>query len=66
MYACVCAAVTTSQVEATILAGARSVSEIGDKCAAGTGCGTCVDRLCELLEQTEPQGDAVDRFAKSA
>ncbi|MGW4397332.1 (2Fe-2S)-binding protein [Amycolatopsis nivea] len=56
MYACVCAAVTMPQVEAAVLAGARSVEEIGERCAAGTGCGTCHERLNRiLLERAAPQ-----------
>ncbi|WP_345406711.1 (2Fe-2S)-binding protein [Haloechinothrix salitolerans] len=66
VYACICAAVTTSQVEATILAGARTVSDIGERCFAGTGCGNCVDRLEELIEQSEPSSESVEKLPQSA
>jgi len=66
VYACICAAVTTSQVEATILAGARTVSDIGERCYAGTGCGGCVNRLQELIEETEPSSDRVKELPRSA
>jgi bacterioferritin-associated ferredoxin len=66
MYACICAAVTAPQVEASILAGARTEEEIGDRCGAGTGCGSCLDRLREMLEQTHAQADAVTELQRSA
>lgn len=56
MYACICAAVTKTQVRASILAGALTVEEIGEHCGAGTGCGSCVERLDRMLEETDPQG----------
>lgn len=66
LYACICAAVPKTQVEATILAGARTVDEISDRCGAGTGCGTCVHRLAKLLMKHQPQADAVERMARTA
>lgn len=66
MYACVCAAVSTAQVDAVILAGASSVDEIGDRCGAGTGCGTCVDRLCDLLDAAESRADVLGELQRSA
>ncbi len=53
MYACICAAVTRTQVRSTILAGALTVEEIGERCGAGTGCGSCVHRLGRMLAETE-------------
>lgn len=50
MYACICAAVTTTQVQECARSGALTVEDIGDRCGAGTGCGTCVERLAGLLE----------------
>lgn len=51
VFACICAAVTTSHVETAILAGARTVDEIGDRCQAGTGCGSCHERLQDMLDE---------------
>ncbi|WP_017975059.1 (2Fe-2S)-binding protein [Actinopolyspora halophila] len=51
MYTCICAGVTEPEVRACIRTGADSVEEIGDRCLAGTGCGTCVERLENLLEE---------------
>lgn len=49
MYVCICAAVTEAQVRACITTGASTTEEIGARCAAGTGCGSCLDRLDDLL-----------------
>lgn len=39
-------------VVATIRAGARTVDEVGERCDAGTGCGSCRGGI-ELLIQQE-------------
>jgi bacterioferritin-associated ferredoxin len=49
MYVCVCYAVTDVELRDHIGEGARTVDQIGDACGAGTGCGTCLDRLDVLL-----------------
>jgi bacterioferritin-associated ferredoxin len=45
MYVCICAAVTDAELRTCIRSGARTVEEVGDACGAGTGCGTCHDRI---------------------
>jgi bacterioferritin-associated ferredoxin len=54
MYACICHAVTEAEVSATIEAGARTEEEVGDACGAGTGCGSCLDRICDMLTANDP------------
>jgi len=51
MYVCICAAVTEPEVRDCIMAGARTAEDIGDRCAAGTGCGSCLERLDLLVEE---------------
>lgn len=51
MYACVCFCITEEEIDDEISAGARTEEEIGERCGAGTSCGTCVERLGCLLEQ---------------
>ncbi|HEX3650998.1 MAG TPA: (2Fe-2S)-binding protein, partial [Pseudonocardiaceae bacterium] len=51
MYVCICAAVTDAQVRACINAGALTVEEIGERCAAGTSCGSCLDGLDVMLDE---------------
>jgi bacterioferritin-associated ferredoxin len=58
LYVCICAAVSDAQVRACISSGARTVEEIGDRCQAGTGCGTCLDRLDDMLDQDLVTGNA--------
>lgn len=60
MYVCICHAVTDSDLEAEIGAGARTEDEIGERCRAGTSCGSCVDRICEMLETVRPGYDRID------
>ena len=59
MYVCICHAVTTDEVTAEIAAGARTEEEVGDRCLAGTGCGACVDRICDMLSALSPDGSRV-------
>jgi assimilatory nitrate reductase electron transfer subunit len=47
---CRCNTVTAGQISAAIDAGHHDLSAIGRTTRAGTGCGTCKDRICELLE----------------
>lgn len=55
MYVCICHAVTRDEVSAEIAAGARTEEEVGDRCLAGTGCGSCLDRICDMLSAADPQ-----------
>lgn len=50
MYLCLCHAVTTNEVNASIALGAGSVAEVGQSSAAGTGCGSCQVKIEGLLE----------------
>ena len=50
MYVCICFAVPESELEAVIADGARTEEEVGDACGAGTGCGNCLDRICDRLD----------------
>ena len=54
MYACICHAVTDRELDAVITAGARTEDEVGDACYAGTGCGGCLDRICDRLRAAHP------------
>jgi len=61
MYVCVCHAVTSTEVEAAIDAGAASVNEVTRACRAGGDCGAChatIDALvharCERSRVVDP------------
>jgi bacterioferritin-associated ferredoxin len=54
MYVCICARVREREVRSVIRRGARSEESVGDACGAGTGCGSCLDRICDLIEEERP------------
>jgi bacterioferritin-associated ferredoxin len=60
MYACVCFCITDEEIHDEISAGARTEQEIGERCGAGTSCGTCVERLGCLIEEARKH-PCVDR-----
>jgi bacterioferritin-associated ferredoxin len=51
MYVCICSRVRERDVRAAILCGARTEESVGDACGAGTGCGSCLDRIGELIDE---------------
>ena len=51
MYVCICARVRESELRAAVRAGARTEETVGDACGAGTGCGSCLDRICDLIDE---------------
>lgn len=54
MYACVCHAVTDVEVAERILDGADTEEAVGSACGAGTGCGSCLDRICDMISAVYP------------
>lgn len=52
MYVCICARVRECELRAAIQRGARSEDTVGDACGAGTGCGSCLDRISDLIDET--------------
>jgi bacterioferritin-associated ferredoxin len=53
MFSCICFAVTDEELDAAIAAGARTEEQVGDACGAGTGCGSCLDRIGARLRAPE-------------
>jgi bacterioferritin-associated ferredoxin len=49
VYVCLCRVVTRKTIEAAIANGARTVEEVGERCAAGTDCGKCQRNIVRLL-----------------
>jgi bacterioferritin-associated ferredoxin len=49
VYVCICARVRECEVRSAIRCGARCEETIADACGAGTGCGSCLDRIDELI-----------------
>lgn len=53
MYVCICARVREAEIRSVISAGARDEIDVGEACGAGTGCGSCVERICGFLSDDE-------------
>jgi bacterioferritin-associated ferredoxin len=51
VFACICRAVTRDEVSAAVDRGATTVEAVASQTRAGTGCGTCRDRLRDLIEE---------------
>ncbi|HEX2383795.1 MAG TPA: (2Fe-2S)-binding protein [Acidimicrobiales bacterium] len=51
MYVCHCRAVSDRTIRAEIELGAMDEDEIGDRCGAGTRCGSCVDEIRRLCHE---------------
>ena len=49
MLVCLCHPNSDRDIDAVIDEGASTVEEIGRRCGAGTGCGTCIAELRERL-----------------
>jgi bacterioferritin-associated ferredoxin len=49
MYVCICHGVTERELREAIADGARTEEAVGVRCGAGTSCGTCLERICDLL-----------------
>jgi bacterioferritin-associated ferredoxin len=55
VYVCICARVAEREVRSAIASGACTEKAVIRACGAGTGCGTCLDRICELIDEMGPQ-----------
>ena len=51
MYVCICARVRERELRDAIHCGARTEESVGEACGAGTGCGSCRDRIRDLLDE---------------
>lgn len=51
MDVCLCERVSERQVRRAIRRGAHDVAAVGEKCGAGTDCGSCRKRIRDLIEE---------------
>jgi bacterioferritin-associated ferredoxin len=51
LYVCICARVRECEVRTAIQFGARCEDSVGEACGAGTGCGSCLDRISDMIEE---------------
>ncbi len=56
VYVCLCHAVTEDEILDAVDSGAVTEDEVGDLTFAGTGCGSCLERVGELLDGAAPYG----------
>jgi bacterioferritin-associated ferredoxin len=49
VFACICRAVTSDEVSTAIDNGAVTVEAVSMATGAGTGCGTCRDRIANVI-----------------
>ena len=54
MYVCICAAVTEAEILGEIECGAHTAEDLSDRTLAGTGCGSCLERIDGLLDANVP------------
>lgn len=52
MIVCVCHAVTDTDVVEHVLSGCRTPDDVAAATGASTGCGSCRERLCGLVQAT--------------
>ena len=55
MFACICRAVTCDEVGTALDEGAATVEAVAEATGAGTGCGTCRDRIAAMIGERGPQ-----------
>jgi bacterioferritin-associated ferredoxin len=51
VFVCICARVRECELRSAIQFGAHNEDAVGDACGAGTHCGTCLDRIEEILDE---------------
>jgi bacterioferritin-associated ferredoxin len=64
MYVCICRAVTEIEVRGCIAEGACTVKDVVKRSEAGTGCGTCIQKIVSLLGA--PADELRGRLRRSA
>jgi bacterioferritin-associated ferredoxin len=56
LFVCLCHAVTEDEILDAVDSGAVTEEEVGDLTFAGTGCGSCLERVGDLLDGAAPYG----------
>jgi bacterioferritin-associated ferredoxin len=51
MIVCLCHGVCDRRIRALINDGATTVEEVGKRCGAGTDCGSCQEKVGELIDE---------------
>jgi bacterioferritin-associated ferredoxin len=51
VYVCICARIRECELRAAVRCGAHNEDSVGDACGAGQNCGTCVERIREVIDE---------------
>jgi bacterioferritin-associated ferredoxin len=62
VYVCICERIRECEVRTAIRCGARTEESVGEACGAGLNCGTCLDRIADLIEE-ETDADTLATIA---
>jgi len=62
VFVCICERVRECEVLTAIRCGARTEEAVGAACGAGTNCGSCLDRIADLIDDEE-QATILPAFA---
>ena len=52
MIVCLCMVSTHEDIAGAIADGAHTTEQVGERCGAGTGCGTCKEYIAEMIEKS--------------
>jgi len=66
VYVCLCHAVTEGEVLEAVAAGAHTEDAVAELTAAGTGCGSCLGHVADLLDGAAPYGCRLRALPRSA
>ena len=61
MIICVCKAVSANMLRERIAAGARTLEQLAQETGVTTDCGTCLETVLEMLEETAAVDERTDR-----
>jgi bacterioferritin-associated ferredoxin len=53
VFVCICERVRECEVRSAIRCGARTEEAVGVACGAGTNCGSCLDRIADLIDEEQ-------------
>jgi bacterioferritin-associated ferredoxin len=54
VFVCICHAVSDGDVRTAVAAGDRTADDVSARTGASTGCGTCRERLCAVVDACLP------------
>lgn len=65
MYVCICHGITEHDLREQVECGAVNADAVAVRCGAGTSCGKCSDRICDLLRELQAGPPVAPAAARS-